>query len=119
LIYLTSCKGLTKEEVRSLSPSIWIAIYLPLLITLIIIIPQQQEIQKAVLLKIKKRKGVITMTNEMIKKYIGLKCKLSTGTYGTNIVGTILEINENWIEVETRKGKELINADFVQNIKVK
>ncbi len=75
--------------------------------------------QKIVLIKIKKRKGVITMTNEIIKKYIGLNCKISTGSYGSNVVGTILEVNENWIEVETKRGKELINADFVQNIKVK
>jgi len=24
-----------------------------------------------------------------------------------------------WIEVETRKGNELINTDFIQNIKIK
>ena len=70
-------------------------------------------------MKIKKRKGEITMTNEIIKKYIGSNCKISTGSYGTTVEGTILEVNENWIEVETKKGKELINADFVQNIKVK
>lgn len=92
---------------------------MPILIIIIIVIPQQQSAQKTVLMNIKNRKGVITMTNEMIKKYIGLKCKISTGTYGTNVVGTILEVNENWIEVQTYKGKELINADFVQNIKVK
>ena len=58
------------------------------------------------------------MTNEVIKKYIGRNCKISTGSLGTNIVGKIVDVNENWIEVETKKGKELINADFVQNIKV-
>ncbi len=28
-------------------------------------------------------------------------------------------VNENWIEVETKKGKELINAEFIQSIKIK
>lgn len=84
-----------------------------------IIIPNQQKFQKLALLNIKKRKGVNNMTNEIIKKYIGSNCKISTGSYGTNVEGTILEVNENWIEVETKKGKELINADFVQNIKIK
>lgn len=65
-------------------------------------------------MKITKRKGVITMTNEIIKKYIGFNCRISTGLYGTNI----LAVNENWIEVETKKGKELINSDFIQNIKI-
>ncbi len=107
------------EEVRLIDTSTWIAIYLPLLIIFLVVIPNQQKFQKLIIKKIKKRKGVITMTNEIIKKYIGTNCKISTGSYGTNIIGTILEINENWIEVQTKKGKELINSDFVQNIKVK
>ncbi len=58
------------------------------------------------------------MTNELIKKYIGKKCSISTGDFGTNATGKIIDINENWIEVETKKGKELINAEFVQSIKI-
>ena len=102
-----------------MSSSTWIAIYIPLFILLFVIIPQQREMQKAVLLKMKKRKGAITMTNEVIKKYIGMNCRISTGSFGTNVEGKIVDVNENWLEVETRKGKELINADFIQNIKVK
>lgn len=56
------------------------------------------------------------MTNEVIKKCMGKKCKISTGAYGTNLVGKIIEINENWIEVETKKGIQFINAEFVQSI---
>ena len=59
------------------------------------------------------------MTNELIKKYLGKKCQISTGTFGVNVVGKIVDINENWIEIETKKGNELINSEFVQNIKVK
>jgi len=32
--------------------------------------------------------------------------------------GKIINVNENWIEVETKKGIELINAEFVQSIKI-
>ncbi|WP_120170773.1 DUF6897 domain-containing protein [Thermohalobacter berrensis] len=59
------------------------------------------------------------MSNDVIKKYIGKKCKITTGSLGTTVVGKIVEVKENWIEVETRKGNELINADFVQSIKIK
>ncbi|PKM87706.1 MAG: hypothetical protein CVU87_09090 [Firmicutes bacterium HGW-Firmicutes-12] len=59
------------------------------------------------------------MTNEVLRKYIGNECKISTGSLGTTVVGEILDVNENWLEVETKKGKELINADFIQSIKVK
>lgn len=58
------------------------------------------------------------MTNEMLLKYIGQKCIISTGSFGTNVIGEIMEIKENWIEVETKKGRELINSEFVQSIKI-
>ena len=73
---------------------------------------------KSILLKIKKKRGVGIMTNEMIKKYVGKNCKISTGSLGTTVVGRIIGVNENWIEVETKKGNELVNADFVQSIKI-
>ncbi len=59
------------------------------------------------------------MTNEVVSKYIGKNCKISTGSYGTTVVGKIVNVNENWIEVETKKGIELVNADFIQSIKIK
>jgi len=37
---------------------------MPLFILFFVILPQQRAVQKAVILKIKKRKGVIIMTNE-------------------------------------------------------
>ena len=58
------------------------------------------------------------MTNELILRYVGTTCSITTGTFGTSLVGKIIEVNENWIEVETKKGIELINAEFVQSIKV-
>ncbi len=96
----------------------WIAIYMPIFILLFIILPQQRSVLKAIIIKNKKRKGAIIMTNEIIKKYIGKRCQISTGTFGTNVVGEIIEVNEKWIEVETKKGNELINSEFVQNIKI-
>ena len=96
----------------------WIALYMPLFIIFFIVLPQQIEVQKAVIMKLKRRKGEIVMTNDVIKKYIGKNCRISTGSFGTNITGKILDVNENWIEVETKKGNELINAEYVQSIKV-
>ncbi len=77
----------------------------------------EQEIQKATLWKIKKRRGIIRMNGELVKKYIGMDCRISTGSWGTNVIGRIVDVKENWIEVETKKGNELINLDFVQHIR--
>ena len=95
----------------------WIAIYLPLFIIFVIVLPQQRSLMKAILIR-KKRKGVKIMTNEVIKKYIGSNCSISTGSFGTSLVGKIINVTENWLEVETRKGIELINAEFIQSIKI-
>lgn len=98
----------------------WIAIYMPLFIIFIIILPQQRAVQKAVLLRIRKRKGkgVVNMVNELIKKYIGKNCQISTGSFNNSVKGRIIDVNENWLEVETKKGKELINAEFITSIKI-
>lgn len=91
---------------------------MPLIIIFLIILPQQRTAQKAVLSRIRKRKGVGKMLNELIKKNIGKKCHLNSGSFGTNVKGKIIDVNENWIELETKKGTELINAEFVQSIKI-
>ena len=82
------------------------------------ILPQQNQIQRARLQKRKNKKGVMIMANELIKKYIGKNCRITTGSFGTNVIGKITDVNENWIEVETKKGVEIINAEFVQSIKI-
>jgi len=99
-----------------MNSSLWIAIYLPLFIIFVIILPQQNALRKIVVKK--KKGGRKTMANEVIKKYIGYKCNISTGTFGASLVGKIVDVKENWIEVETKKGVELINAEFVQTIKI-
>jgi hypothetical protein len=101
-----------------LNSATWIAIYMPLFILFFVILPQQRLMQKSIIFKIKKRKGLIIMTNEVIKKYVGRNCRISTGSFGTNVIGKIIDVNENWIEIETKKGNELINAEFIQSIKI-
>lgn len=102
-----------------MNPGTWIAIYVPLIMLFFVILPQQRRARTAAFIKIrnKKRKGVIKMTNEILKKYIGKNCLISSGTLGTNVSGKIVDVNDNWIEVEVKGGNELINAEFVQSIK--
>lgn len=96
-----------------------IGTWLPIYILLFIIIPQQLTLKNIVILKKVKKKRGVNMTNELIKRYIGQNCFISTGALGKSITGKIIEINENWIEVETKKGNEIMNLDFIQNIKLK
>ncbi len=96
----------------------WIAIYMPLFILFFVIFPQQSQMQSQASRMITKKRRARKLNHELIKKYIGRVCKITTGSYGTTTSGKILDVTENWIEIETRKGIELMNAEFVQNIKV-
>jgi hypothetical protein len=98
--------------------SSWIAIYLPLFIIFFVVLPQQQHTQMYITRKNKRRKGLMTMTNEMLKKYIGKTCMISTGSMGSSVKGRILDVNENWVEVETNKGIQVVNAEFIMTIKM-
>lgn len=48
----------------------------------------------------------------------GKNCHINSGSWDTNVKGIIIEVNENWLEVKTKQGNQLINADFIQNIKI-
>ena len=98
----------------------YIAIWMPIFIVFfIIILSQKSAAMYMVKLIIKRKKGRAAMTNELIKKYIGKYCYVTTGNMGVSVRGKIVEVNENWVEVETKSGSEIINLDFIQNIKIK
>lgn len=100
--------------------SSYIAIWLPIFIAIVIILPQQAAERTVVARLISRRKkGRISMTNELVKKYLGKYCRITTGSMGVNVTGRITEVNENWIEIETKKSKEIVNLDFIQNISIK
>lgn len=100
--------------------SSYIAIWLPIFIVIVLVLPQQAAERIAVARLIRRRKkGRIAMTNELVKKYLGKYCRITTGSMGINVTGRITEVNENWIEIETKKSKEIVNLDFIQNISIK
>lgn len=41
------------------------------------------------------------------------------GTMGVVETGKMIEVSENWVEVATRKSVEILNLDFIQNIRLK
>jgi hypothetical protein len=70
-----------------------------------------------IIFKIMRKRRVLRMTNELLKKYIGKNCFVSTGSFGGNFIGVILEVNENWLEIETKKGNQIVNTEYIQSIK--
>ena len=95
----------------------FVTIYFPILI-LFVLLHQQSAIQLVLAVKrLRRRRGVV-MTNELLHQYTGKQCKIYSGSYGSTVKGKIIQINENWIEVETASGRQIVNAEFVQIIKV-
>ncbi|WP_230977068.1 hypothetical protein [Proteiniclasticum sediminis] len=94
----------------------WIAIYMPLFILFVVILPEMRRVAVVAVKRSRKRRK-FPMNHEIIQKYIGSSCRISTGSFGNAIVGVIRDVKDNWIEVETKKGMELVNAEFVLNIR--
>lgn len=98
--------------------STWIAVYMPIFILLFIIIPSQKNYFLAMKV-IKRKRGFVEMSNELIKSYVGKVCNISTGSLGPNFNKVrIIEVKDNWIKVEGKGKADLINTDFIQSIKI-
>lgn len=91
---------------------------MPMFVLFFVILPQRRRLMQAVKHRMRAKKGEINMC-ELLRKYINKNCIVSTGTFGINVTGVIREIKDNWIELETKKGKELINSEFIQSVKIK
>jgi hypothetical protein len=97
-----------------MEPGTWIAIFLPLFLLLIMTLPAGLRRRTPAAVRRKGRRP--SMTNELLKTYMGSRCVISTGAFGSSVTGVISAVEENWIEVTTRKGTHLLNADYVTNI---
>lgn len=58
------------------------------------------------------------MTNEMIEKLTGKNCWIYCFESSANVQGIVTKITDNWIEVETKKGIEMVNMEFVAKFKI-
>lgn len=59
------------------------------------------------------------MSNELLKEYEGKDCHVSSGNYAVTVQGKILRVKENWLELKTKNEIMIINADFIDSIKIK
>ncbi len=57
------------------------------------------------------------MSIEAFKKNIGRKCQIIT-MIERNVKGRITGVEGNWIEIETKRNTEYINAEFIERLRV-
>jgi len=98
-----------------LEPGIWGAVILSLVVYFFVLLPQfRLSRRKAVFIKGKKRKeGGFDMSGEAFKKYIGQDCQIITMLEG-KINGKISAVEGNWVEIEEKNNKVLINTEYIE-----
>ena len=96
--------------------------FLPLILLAIFLLYEESRRRKNAFIQkraVRKRqnKGDITM-NELVRNYVGKHCVISTmgSGFDGNYMGFIREIQENWLLVESKKGTDIINLDYVVRI---
>ncbi len=68
----------------------------------------------------KRRKEHKKMDNSILLRYKDKECIITANGYLSGIVGKVIEISENWITVEDKKGKlTTFNCDYISSIKEK
>ena len=101
-----------------MSTGTYIAIYLPIFIVVFVMLPTNSR-NMFVVRKLKKRRGERVMSNELIKSCIGKICTISTGSLGASYNKVeIMEVADNWIKVQGKGKTDIVNIDFIQNIKI-
>jgi len=98
----------------------WICVFLPLFIILLTM-DNKKKLKKQHILKILgryKKKGDINM-NEIIKKFIGKTCIITT--MNETITGKVETVEDNWIAISNDKKdtglSELIKIDYISRIR--
>ena len=99
-----------------MNPAIWIAIYLPIIVAVIVAVRNKRQMMKHIVLK--KKSGIkgVGFMNELIKNCLGKECVVYTFE-GTQIKGVIEATESNWVSISTSKGPQIVNLDFISRIR--
>lgn len=54
--------------------------------------------------------------NVLLERCTGRECVFVMGASGGSVKGTVLSVRENWLELQTKKGAQLVNSDHISQI---
>jgi len=101
-----------------LDSSNFIAIFLPLFLIFVIIIPSQRR-KIFIARMMRKKRGESKVSNELIKSCVGKICTISTGSLGSAYHKVkVVEVVDKWIKIESKGSENLINSDYILDVKV-
>ncbi|MBQ3537390.1 MAG: hypothetical protein IJA39_02325 [Clostridia bacterium] len=83
-------------------------------------IERRNRLQLQIMRIRKRRKERKIMDNSILLRYKDKECIITANGYLSGIVGKVIEVSENWITVEDKKGKlTSFNCDYISSIKEK
>ena len=84
---------------------------------LCIILPRQNAMRRMrVKLAKRRRNKEENPMHTLIMNYIGKECVLTIPNQGS-VAGVIKQIKENWVEIETAEGLEVVNLDYISRVR--
>lgn len=90
-------------------------------ILFVVLMTQKRNSLQLQLMRIRKRrKEYKEMDNSVLLRYVGKDCIIQANGYIAGLVGKVIEVSDNWITVEDKKGKlTTFNCDYISSIKEK
>lgn len=90
----------------------WIIIFMPIFLLFAVIWP----LQRSAVRRIYRKRGETPMANELLQKFMGKKCAITTGSFGGGATGILTAVEDKWLEIQTKRGVQLFNLEYVTNI---
>lgn len=95
-----------------MNPAIWLCIYLPLILMLI---NNSNQRRQQTLRRIRRKKGAITLTNEMLYEFIGQECIVYL--HSGQVAGTVESVQDGWLRIKVGNDYDLVNLEYVSRIR--
>jgi len=114
-IYVIISPVIKKQEGCLVNPALYICCFLPLIIILFMQRSNSNEILRKRICANKKTKEQ-TIMNELVLNFIGKECIIYTYN-GSQHLGTITAVKDNFIEITEKNNVEILNLDFILRIR--
>ena len=95
----------------------FVAVFLPLFTVFIVLLQLQKRRRRMAIMHHLRKKGVLRMSIDAIKRNIGRECQITT-MLEKKVSGTIVEVSDNWVEIENKRVREFINVEFVERFRL-
>lgn len=96
-----------------MNPAYYVFFFIALYVPIFILFSEKKKRNRILRRIRKKRRGSGHMNQELLSGFIGKTCMIKATE---TIQGEIERIEGNWMEIETKQGKELLNIDFIERI---